>query len=872
MTLWNRFQSIIRWIVRRDDEESRLNAELEAFVEIAAAEKVREGIPAEEARRLARLALGGVEQTKERVRTGRHGGSLDILFQDVRIALRMMRREVGFTTMMILTLAIGIGGITAIFSVVHGVLLRPVPFPSPERIVRTAGSYTPPSNGGSIIPLPLENDWPRRNDVFEEVSLIVTSAYTLLEGGTPELVTVDRVEPNYLSVLQMQPLMGRDFIADEGENKFNVALISYEFWQQRFGGSREILGRELQFLQGKYAIIGILPRGFESPFAFSTATQFWVPATPAHNGGSIRMASIGRLKPGISRAQAEERLNATVRQIESENPAASRRNLQVWGLLKVSADNKRLLVLLFTSVAFIFLIAVINVANLMLSRGLSRGREIAVRAAIGAGRGRLIRQLLTESTLLGLAGGTLGIALGYGLLNLILSQIPQNFPHLTSIYIDRQVLLFAASTSVLGAILFGSLPAWQYSKPDLHSALKAGAHQSSESRGARWLRQCLLGTEIALACVLLVGAALAGQTFWNTLNVPLGLNSRNVVTGTLNMPSDGYPNRPARAAFANAVVERVRHHAEVESVALSSSMPLSVGGTQVASFPKGERVTDQDRIAPIATGVSPDYFDLLRIPLTSGRVFRDGEPALVINETFARQHWGEINPLGSQINLSMGGFASKQYMVSGIVKDQNNAYFANFTTPTAPQVFYPCDPCAVVLIKGKSGTASLPSILQKEVATLDSTVPVTRLRPLDDALMQSSKWANPRFRSTLFTAFSLAALLLALAGAYGVTSYSATQRTREMGIRITLGATHGQVIRTMLIDSLRPVIIGVLIGLIAAWNLSRFAVAFLYKVSPTDSRLFGITAIFLILAVVMANLAPIRRVVKRDPLESLRTE
>jgi predicted permease len=437
---------------------------------------------------------------------------------------------------------------------------------------------------------------------------------------------------------------------------------------------------------------------------------------------------------------------------------------------------------------------------------------------------------------------------------------------------DTQVLLFAASTSMVGALLFGSLPAWQYSKPDLQGALKQGAYQVSQNRRSRWLRQCLLGTQIALTCVLLVGAALAGQTFWNTLNVALGVNSENVVTGTLSMSSDRYGSVPARAAFAKNVVEQIRRHPEVESVALSSSPPLSIGGMQYAFFPKGERVSEQDVQPPISTAVTPGYFDLLRIPFTSGQAFRDGESAIVINETFARQHWGDVNPLGSQINLLINGRPPRQFTVTGIVKDQNNAFFANFATPTTPQLFYPCDACAVVLVKGKEGSRALPSILRKEVAALDSTVPVNQLRMLDEALMKSRKWANPRFRSTLFTGFSLSALLLALAGAYGVTSYSAIQRRQEMGIRMTLGATHGQVIRCMLFESLRPVIVGLLIGLTAAWNLSRFAVAFLYNVNPTDPKLFGISALVLIIAAVVANLVPLQRMVRVDPLESLRTE
>ncbi len=877
MIFIRRLKSILWWFARRDRAEQNLKSELEAFVDIAAAEKIRNGTPPDEARRQARVELGGVEQVKEQVRMGRHGGFLDVLLQDLRMAFRMMRNNRGFTTLSIVTLAMGIGGMTTIFSVVNGVLPHPLPWGSADRLVILNESYQMRRDGSRPLPVPPADDWPQHNNVFEASTRSLKKYYTLSSPNGASSFDVELVGANFLTVLEARPLLGRGFVKEDTSEDRSAALLSYTSWITRFGGAKNILGTTLKFVEGDAVVIGVMPRGFVSPI-FPT-NEVWIAQSDKQFNASLISNGYARVKAGITGLQAEEHIKTVLDDIGRQHPEGPERHMLVHWIVGGAYDGlsnretPTLLWILLASVGILLLIANINVANLLLARSVTRSREVVLRSALGAGRARLVRQFLTESLLLGLVGGICGLLLAAALLNVIVAQLPSGFPRVAEIYLDGRVFAFAALVSLVSSVLFGILPALSASRNGIQGTLQEGTRLHSGSRRQLHLRQLLAAVEVGLATMLLIGAALIGMTSWKVINVPLGLDSNDVVTAQIRFPSGTYLTPTERQTFRDLLTHRIQSYPEVSSSTFTSAMPLinasKLVDPEVSEKAKLASQAQGKRVSVIATEVTRGYFETLKVSFKIGRVFTDGENAVVINETMGQRYWPNSNPVGEQIKLGLTD-DSRWFTVVGVVPDQNRGITGG--SVKSPEVYEPCDSCGVMLVRTSANPTRVAEIIRRETAAIDAKIRLDKVQSLDSVLMQNPRWANPRFRFTLFLTFSATALLLAFAGVYGVTSYSAARRTQEIGIRMTLGARRRNLVGLMLAQSMLPLLLGVSAGLLAAWNLSRFVAAYLIDVSSRDLTLFAAAAGFTALVMLIANLLPIHRAASVDPLRCIRCE
>ncbi|MBI2149339.1 MAG: ABC transporter permease [Acidobacteria bacterium] len=820
---------------------------------------IADGMTPEEARYAALRAMGGVDRRKEECRDARGINFIDNFVHDLRYAGRILRRSPGYTAIAVITLALGIGGIAAIFSVVNGVLLRPLPYENPERLVFVATGYTGPSGSSNSFLFkapPAGADWPDRVQLFDGMTWVLPSAFTMPEADSPVVGAV-RVAANYFSVIGARPLMGRDFVEQDAPG--GAAILSYPFWRQRLGGDPNILGKALKFSEATLTVVGVMPARFRAPF-FATA-EFWAIAPKP----STADLWFGRLKPGFTATQAEMGVRGILKQVGQEYPASAARDVVIRELLPGTAANRRLLLILSVSVGFILLMAVINVANLMLSRTVTRHREIAIRAAIGAGRRRLVRQLLTESLLLASMGGSLGLAACYAGMRLIVRTIPQTFPRIHEIYMDPAVVAFVLLTTLLTSVGFGILPAFASSRPDLQNTLKDGARNASESRRNRWLRQALVTAEIGLATVLLIGAALTGKSFWKLINVPLGMETENVIAATLRLPQSRYRTETERTGLYGDLLERLKRYPEVESVSLARNLPVESGFRNPtliieSSSSQSERT--------ISWEVTPDYFRTLRMSLIDGRPFVDGEQAAVVNDTLARKYWPASNPIGKRIKLGVDT-AQPWLTIVGVVRDEG---LFEFGMQRRPQVFVPCAQCSILLVKVHNPSTDIGRTIRRELSALDANVLITNIQTMDESLSANYRVVDSRFRTTLFLAFAGAGLLLAFAGVYGVTSYSAAQRTQEVGIRMALGATRGNVLSMMMRQSLATLVAGMSAGLLGASAMTGLLRGYLFEVEPTDPAVFIGAPILLTLAAFAANFIPAQRASRVDPMAALHME
>ena len=781
---------------------------------------------------------------------------MNSLIQDLRYAARMLFKNPGFTAVAVLTLAIGIGGTTAVFSVVHGVLLRPLPYGEPDRLVTVSVRRTSIRASARI---PEGADWPEQQRVFQEILQYGTVPLTLIGADEPEVLRPPAVPVTFTDFLQVQPWMGRGLAPEDFADPASVALVSYGFWRQRFGGDPDAIGAELQTDRGVLTVIGVMPSGFSFEPIGSNPADLWIPAEPG--GGFV---TIARLNPGVSVEAALAEVRGIVERLKEEYPGSPDREVQVTSLMDeaIGADWGRVLMLFLGAVAFVLVIGVANVANLTLARGVGRRREMAIRSAVGSTRVRLVRQLLVESGLISVLGGVLGVLMAYWGLRSIVVELPPGFPRVQEIGIDANVLVFTLATVLLAGLAFGIMPAVGFSAPALDRVLKEGSRGTTESPGRGRFRSALITGEVALAAILLTGGLLLAKSFVELMGTPLGINIENVITATPTLPATKY-DTAARIAFLNELAERLRLRPDVEAVSVANMRGMAVDQRLSLTVDGAAPMLSRDELVPVLMA-DPEIFRIFGIFITSGRAFEEDESAAVVTESFVRRFFPDRNPIGQVIDTP-----NPVTTIVGIVPDFRHSGLAEEPVPTmisSSGTFR-----ASVLVKFLENSSVVMDAIRSEVRAMDMEVIVNQAT-LEQLFNDSDAVSEPRFRTAILGGFAAVALLLALVGISGVTAYAAAQRSHEVGIRMALGGTRSEIMGMMLRRAMTPVLLGVVVGILGAFGLSRFITSYLYEVSPSDPGVIAAASLTLVLAATVVTWIPLRRSTTIDPMIALRYE
>jgi putative ABC transport system permease protein len=800
------------------------------------------------------------------------------MLNDFRYALRQLIKAPSFTIVAILTLALGIGACTAIFSVVNTVLLRPLDYPGPDRLVIIRETQLPKFPEFSVSP-PNFIDWQKQANSYEYLAATTSAGLNLTGEGEPQRLIGVKATAHYFDVYGVKPLLGRFFLPEEDAvGKNHVVVLSYGFWQRVFGGARDVVGRSVQLNGEPYQIVGVAPYGF----GVASKVDAWTPMafTPQQIANDARgghyISVYGRLKPGVTFGQAKAEMEVIAAQLAQQYPDPQKG----WGIFMMPMqdysvrDVKPVLYTLLGAVGCVLLIACANLANLLLARATARHREISIRAALGASRGRLIRQLLTESVVLAICGGAAGVVLAKWGLDLLLALAPTNLPRSGEIHLDPGVLLFSLGLSIITGLLFGIAPAWLAARADMNEALKQGTRGSTEGGARGRLRSALVVIEVMLALVLLGGAGLLARSFMQLAHVDPGFVPENATLLRLSLPQKKYAQPEQQNAFANSLLERLNDLPGVQAVGITHSMPL------VGDFVLGFNIEGRPPIAPADLpstnyySVTPDYFRAMGIRLVRGRLFTAQDDAkaprvAIINETMARQFFPNEDPIGKRINVTNGPDTWRQ--IVGIVGDikqygVDQATSAQTYEPFAQVPFSSLN----VVIRSKGSPAALLGALRPTVYAVDKDQPVGTIRPLEEIVADSI--SRQRFAMTLLTVFSGVALVIAAVGIYGVMAYNVVQRTGEFGIRMALGAQQRDVLRLVLAQGGKLIGLGLGIGLLATLAATRAMGSMLFNTSAYDPLTLSSITLLLGAVALIACFFPANRATKVNPIEALRTE
>jgi putative ABC transport system permease protein len=818
---------------------------------------------------------------------------METLIKDLRYGVRGLLKRPGFTIVAIITLALGIGANTAIFSVVNAVVLRPLPYAEPDRLM-TLWETMPGSDRRSVAPGNFV-DLRTQNKTFQDMAAMFYANFNLTSDGEPDRIDGATITSNLMSVLGASAQLGRTFQADDDEHQDrSVVLISDGLWKRRFAADKNIIGRTITLDETPHTIVGVMSRGFQYPArsdlwvlgrnrgAVPTSLIAQVPTNDwVHERDAHFVSVIGRLRPGVTVSRAQSDIASITQRLEQDYPKTnSGLGSNVVPLhAQVVGDVRGMLFILLGAVGFVLLIACNNVANLMLARASQRDREIAIRTAVGASRLRLIRQLLTESLLLSIVGGLAGLIVSIWAVDLFVKLSPGDIPRLSEASVDLRLLGFTLLVSLVTGVGFGLLPAFQATRTNLNTSLKEGGTKSSEGRQRRGARNILVVTEIALAQVLLVGAALLAISYVRVTQIDPGFNPDRVLTAKIAPSRKTYPDPKSRSAFYTTVLEHLQSLPGVESAGMVMSLPLTGSsmnrGFRVEGRPEpkaDENVTMDFQI------VSPGYFSTLQIPIKHGRGLtaadtESSERVIVINSAMARQYWPNEDPVGKRLAVGESSKDTSWRTIVGVVSDNRHASLSEPPVPTA-FIAYRQDleswPRMGFVIKAKSDALSLTSAVRKELASIDRAQPVYAIEPMTNLL--STSVAQRRFIMLLLGSLSAIALTLAMVGVYGVISFSVSERTQEIGIRMALGAQAADVLKMVLGQGMSVTLIGIAIGLGAAFGLTRLLASLLFQVSPTDVRTFSVVAVVLGVVAFLACYIPARRATKVDPLVALRYE
>jgi putative ABC transport system permease protein len=859
---------------RRKRMMEDLDQDIRDYIERETQDNIARGVPPEEARYAALRKFGNVTRVKEDTWELWSFVWLGQLWQDVRYGLRQLRRNPGFTVVATLTLALGIGANTGIFSVINAVLLTPLPFPHPDRLVQIWERN--PRIGldqGVVSPFNFL-DWQSQSHDFEAMSAYQYEHFSLTGGRLPVGLSGRRVSADFFRVLDVRPMLGRNFLANEDRpGAGHVAIISYGTWQNHLNGDPGIVGKKITLDGESYTVIGVMRADFQfSGFGSDvwTTPGFEVKGQSRFHHG---LFAIGRLKPSVTLASARSEMDTIADRLAQQYPDSnSHSGILLVPLQEEMVGNARLaLLILWGAVGLVLLIACANVANLLLSRGVARRREFAVRAALGAGRMRLMTQLVTESTLLASAGGALGIAVArWGIGAIVRSAA---IPRAHGITLDARVLAFTAALSILTGIVFGLAPAFASSSLDLNSALKESGGVM-ETSAFKWrLRSSLVVGEIALSVVLLAGAGLLIKSLWLLGRVSPGFNPKSVLAVRLSLPDLKYPEGIERAAVFKRVIERLEAVPGVASVGGVNDLPFSGSETSSSFDIEGmpPRSADENRQAD-RRDISPDYFKAMGISLLKGREFSDQDNAdspnvVIINQDLARKYWPTSDPLGQRIKLY-----DKDWEIVGIVGDVK---LLDLAAQDKPELYLPCaqsgsPPWMFFAIRSRVGTDSLIASVRKAVRDVVPDEPLYDVRTMEQRVEAST--APRRLNALLLGVFAALALVLSAVGTYGVIAYSVAQRTRELGIRMALGAERADVLRMVAREGLALAGLGVALGVAAGLGLTQLLASMLFSVRPADPLTFLSVSISLVAVALVSSYIPARRATKVDPMVALRYE
>ncbi len=885
---WNLVRMRVRSLLRRGRVEAELEKELRFHVEQEMEANVAAGMAPAEARYAALRRLGGVARIKEECRDMRRTEYLESVGQDLRYGARTLARSPGFTAVVLLTLALSIGANSAIFSVIDGVLLKPLPYPNASRIVRLFFS----SHDYPRFPLnPFDfRDLRARSHLFQALAAFTRSDVQLSGSGEPVRLAGFRVTAGYFRVLGVAPARGREFNAkDELPGNGHVVILSDRTWRDKFSADPGIVGRKLTLDSQPYTVVGVMPPGTEHPgneyhpLPYGDSVDAWRPFTfdgnPSQRGYHI-MEAIGRLKPGVTPAEAQAEMNTLITEIGREHGGYNGWHMLVVPLYKVIVGpDVRLLLVLLGAVGLVLLIACGNVANLLLARATSRQREIAVRAALGAPRSRLVRQMLTESLLIALVGAGLGIVLAVGGVRALVSLLPAGFPRAGSIHVNGAVLGFTLLIAVVTGLVFGLAPALEAAHADPQRGLRGGGHGSTAGGGRVRLRNALVLAEVSLASVLLIGAGLMLRSFVNLLRTNPGFKPEHVLTASLSLPDTDYKTSTAIAQFYDQLTRRLAVLPGVKAAGAGTDLPWTGYDENVGGFTiQGETPPPGEDFHARYHTATPEYFRALGTPLVRGRFFTEGDnhnapKVLIINEAMARLDWQHQDAVGGRLTFSDTPKAGDWITVVGVVADVKDRPDANGAEPAfwwpVLQAPFPIPQMSVAL-RSDSGAAQLANELRGEVHRLDPALAVADVRLMDR--IADAGVATARFASFLVGLFAALAIILAAIGIYGVMSYSVNQRTHEFGLRVALGAQRRDVLRLVISQGAKLTLAGAVVGVAGALALSRVMTHLIYGVRAADPLTF--TAVFLIVTVVGlgACYVPARRATAADPMKALRAE
>jgi putative ABC transport system permease protein len=802
---------------------------------------------------------------------------METIRKDLVYALRMMRRNKSVTAIILLTLMVGIGGNSAIFSIVYGVLLKPLPYRDPEQLVRIFDhwkkSSEPQDREADVAPANYY-DWKEQTQSFSGIAAFGTGGAGLSSGTEPQKINAAVVSPEFFNVMGVTPAHGR-LLGQDDLKAPDVIVLSYELWKRQFAGNAGIVGQSAKLDGGSYTVVGIAPEGFSYP----EKTQVWAPlvitANPVVSRDGHFLKIVARLKPGVTLDQAQSEMNTVAARLEQQYPATNKDlGARVVSMHEYAVSTvKTVLIILVMAVGFVLLIACANIANLLLVRAFSRQKEMSVRIALGGTRKRLIGQLLTESFVLAIAGGILGLLFAAAAMSLLSSVTVSDMPLSDQVGLNAQVLIFTFAISVLTGVLFGLIPAWQTTKVNLNETLKEGGGKGvSEASGSR-MRGTLVVFEVALTLVLLIGAGLMIKSFASLLKTDLGFQAQNVLTFELDLPNKNYPDQPKTAAFYDSLVTKLKSLPGVQSVGGVTMLPLG-GDNRIFSF----RIEGQPAVDPAQRPTAnyrvamPEYFSTMSIPLQSGRMLTDADrqgsaPVLLINERMAKRYFPQ-GALGQRIYIRNDQNARE---IVGVVESVK--HFALDQEPQ-PEMYVPYGQAPSrymrMVVRTDVAPRTLVNAAQRQVWELDPELPVSEMNSMDDLVSKSvsQQWST----MVLLTMFAAVALVLATVGIYGVLSYSVTQRTREIGIRMALGASRTEILKLIITKGMMLTAIGIVLGIAGSYALTRAIRSLLFGVGTLDVAIFVVVpAVFAVVAL-FACVFPARKAARVDPLVALRYE
>ena len=885
MMLWSRLRSWWSVTLRRARMESEMDAELRFHIEAYAEDLMRGGIPRQEALRRARMEFGGIERVKEEGREARGVRFLDELLQDLRHGQRVLRKSPGFAVVAVLTLALGIGATTAIFSVVNAVLLRPLAIDNPSRVMFLQEQWRDIFPGLSVGNY---TDLKKQSSSYTELCASNNASFNLEAGEIPERVDGEIATANYFTTLGVQPMAGRVFTSDEDKlGQSRVVVISERLWRTRLHADPLVVGQPIRINGLPITVVGIMPRSFDPLLSKS---DLWVPAAYTaeqladHDNHYLNV--MARLKPGTSQAQAQSELNVIAQRLQQQYPIDNQdRGFRLQPLGVALLGDQRLgLRLMLSAVGFLLLIACANIANLQLARSRNRQKEIALRAALGASPNRIVRQLLAENVVLGLAGGVVGVLLAYWALSWIIIHGPAEMPRLDQSRIDASALAFACGVALFSSFLFGLAPALRSGSTRLTEVFKTTSGISGGSRDR--VRSLLVVGEVALALILMAGAGLLIRSASLVSHVDPGFDTSNVIVGRVGLPDPGYHDTAVARQTFERMIAAAAALPGVESVAVVSRAPLAGGGSSNGLLAEGKALDPANLVNSELQIISPSYLSTARVPLKAGRDFtpqdtRDGTLVTIVNETLARTMWPGENPIGKRFACCEAGAKGRMdpvwHEIVGVVADVrawglDRQVQPEFYIPIAqmPPSAWDWIGRTMDLVVRTHGSVVPVRELQSAVASVTPAVPIYRLSSMQQKI--SSTLERSHFDTFLLAIFAATALLLSSVGIYGVLSYMVAQRTRDIGIRMALGASRGQIVWDVLGFGVRLAGIGLAIGLAGALSATRLLSSLLYGVLPTDAITFVAASLILLVVALIAGYLPARRATRVDPIVALRYE